>query len=132
MAQNGPNDHFGQNDRIIFFSRPKWTTMVHFGPFWPQDVHFGPLKSANRTLAIPEFKGSTESRFPSRFFFFFSKIALLFLNKARVAGQTGMNGDTFSTKAPKDCSKKFAATLRGNLHTRGNVLRIFLFFLEAF
>ena len=35
-----------------------------------------------------------------------------------------MNGDTFSIKAPKDCSKKFAATLKGKCLTRGNVLRI--------
>ena len=37
-----------------------------------------------------------------------------------------MNGDTFSIKAPKECSKKFAATLRGKFLTRENVLR-FLF-----
>ena len=29
--------------------------MVHFGPFWPEEVHFGPFRSANRTLAIPDF-----------------------------------------------------------------------------
>ena len=28
--------------------------------------------------------------------------------------QVGMNGDTFSIKAPKECSKKFAATFKGN------------------
>ena len=28
--------------------------MVHFGPFWPEEVHLVPLRSANRTLAIPE------------------------------------------------------------------------------
>ena len=58
MVQNGPNDHFGQNDLIpnwiLAFARPKWTKMVHFGPFWPEEVHFGPFRSANRTLAIPE------------------------------------------------------------------------------
>ena len=58
MDQNGPNDHFGQNDlipnSILAFARPKWTKMVHFGPFWPEEVHFGPSRSANRTLAIPE------------------------------------------------------------------------------
>ena len=58
MVQNGPNDHFGQNDlipnRILAFARPKWTKMVHFGPFWPEVVHFGPFRSANRTLAIPD------------------------------------------------------------------------------
>ena len=36
LDQNGPNDHFGQNDlipnRILAFARPKWTKMVHFGP----------------------------------------------------------------------------------------------------
>ena len=56
MVQNGSNDHFGQNDlipnRILAFARPKWTKMVHFGPFWPEEVHFGPFRSANRTLAI--------------------------------------------------------------------------------
>ena len=58
MVQNGPNGHFGQNDLIpnwiLAFARPKWTKMVHFGPFWPEEVHFGPFRSANRTLAIPE------------------------------------------------------------------------------
>ena len=55
MVQNGPNDHFGQNDLI-----PNWiliireTNMDHFGPFWLAGVHFGPFRSANRTLAIPE------------------------------------------------------------------------------
>ena len=47
MVQNGPNDHFGQNGRIpnwiLAFARPKWTKMVHFGPFWPEEVHFGPF-----------------------------------------------------------------------------------------
>ena len=59
MVQNGPNDHFGQNDLIpnwiLASARPKWTKMVHVGPFWPEEVHFGPFRSANRTLAIPEF-----------------------------------------------------------------------------
>ena len=58
MVQNGPNDHFGQNalipNSILAFARPKWTKMVHFGPFWPEEVHFGPFRSANRTLAIPK------------------------------------------------------------------------------
>ena len=40
------------------------------------------------------------------------------------------NGDTFSIKAPKECSKKVVATLRGKVLTRGNVLRIFFLFLE--
>ena len=45
MVQNGQNDHFGQNDWILAFARPKWTKMVHFGPFWPKRsilVHLGP------------------------------------------------------------------------------------------
>ena len=46
--------------------------------------------------------------------------------------QAGMNGDAFSIKAPKECSKKFAATLGGKFLTRGNVLRIFFLFLEDF
>ena len=29
------------------------------------------------------------------------------------ADQAGMNGDAFSIKAPKECSEKLAATLRG-------------------
>ena len=43
-----------------------------------------------------------------------------------------MNGDTFSIKAPKEYSKKFAATFKGKFLTRGNVLRIFFLFLEDF
>ena len=66
MVQNGPNDHFGRNDlipnRILAFARPKWTKMVHFGPLWPVEVYFGPFRSANRTLAIPEFLSATRSR----------------------------------------------------------------------
>ena len=54
MAQNGANDHFGQNDlipnRILAFK----TTMDQNGPFWPDEVHFAPSRSANCTLAIPE------------------------------------------------------------------------------
>ena len=30
-----------------------------------------------------------------------------------------MNGDTFSIKAPKECSKKFAATFKGKFLTIG-------------
>ena len=60
MIQNGPNDHFGQNDLI-----PNWILALarHFGPFWSIlafEVHFGPFRSANRTLAILDcrsFKG---------------------------------------------------------------------------
>ena len=46
--------------------------------------------------------------------------------------QVGMHGDTFSIKAPKECSKKFAAILKGKFLTRGNVLRIYLLLLEDF
>ena len=46
--------------------------------------------------------------------------------------QVGMNGDTFSIKAPKECSKKFAATFKGKFLTGGNVLRIFFLLLEDF
>ena len=46
--------------------------------------------------------------------------------------QNGMNGDAFSIKAPKECSKKFVAALKGKSLTRGNVLRIFLLFSEDF
>ena len=46
--------------------------------------------------------------------------------------RVGMNGDTFSIKAPKECSKKFAATFQGKFLTRVNVLRIFFLFLEDF
>ena len=48
------------------------------------------------------------------------------------AHQVGMNGGAFSIKAPKECSKKFAATFKGKFLTRGNVLRIFFLFLEDF
>ena len=59
MDQNGPHDHFGQNglipNWILAFASPKWTKMVHFGPFWPEEDHFGPFRSANRTLATPDY-----------------------------------------------------------------------------
>ena len=46
MVQNGPNDHFGQNDLIpnwiLAFARPKWTKMVHFGLTRSILVHLGP------------------------------------------------------------------------------------------
>ena len=62
MAQNGPNDHFGQNDLI-----PNWilvfAILVHFGPFWLEEVHFGPFRSANRTLAVPEFHNNIKKIF---------------------------------------------------------------------
>ena len=36
LDQNGPNDHFGQNDivpnRILAFARPRWSILVHLGP----------------------------------------------------------------------------------------------------
>ena len=58
MVQNGPNDHFGQNDLIpnwiLAFARPKWTKMDQNVPFWPEEVYFGPFRSANRSLAIPD------------------------------------------------------------------------------
>ena len=43
-----------------------------------------------------------------------------------------MNGDTSSIEAPKESSKKFAATFKGKFLTRENVLRIFFLFLEDF
>ena len=43
-----------------------------------------------------------------------------------------MNGEAFSIKAPEEFSKKFAATLKGNSLTKGDVFRIFLLFLEDF
>ena len=49
-----------------------------------------------------------------------------------VGDQVSMNGDTFSIKAPKECSKKFVATFKRKFLTRGNVLRIFFLFLEDF
>ena len=54
------------------------------------------------------------------------------LDKSGAWIQVGMNGDTFSIKALKECSKKFAATFKGEFLTRGNVLRIFFLFLEDF
>ena len=41
--------------------------------------------------------------------------------------QVGMNGDTFSIKAPKECSQKFAANFKEKSLTRGNVLTIVFF-----
>ena len=70
MDQNGPNDHFGQNglipNWILAFARPKWTKMVHFGPFWPEEVHFGPFRSANRTLVTPEISCLSASKLRGR------------------------------------------------------------------
>ena len=50
MDQNGPDDHFGQNDLIsnwiLAFARPNWPKMDHFGPLWSRErsvlVHLGP------------------------------------------------------------------------------------------
>ena len=46
MVQNGPNDHFGQNDPIpnwiLAFARPKWTKMAHFALQRSILVHLGP------------------------------------------------------------------------------------------
>ena len=56
MVQNGQNDHFGQEDLIpnwiLAFARPKWTKMVHFGPFWPKEVYFGRLRSVEDTIFV--------------------------------------------------------------------------------
>ena len=49
-----------------------------------------------------------------------------------IFSQVGMNGDTFSIKAPNECSKKFAATFKGKFLARGNVFRIFMLFFEDF
>ena len=38
----------------------------------------------------------------------------------------GMNGNTLSMNAPKECSKKFVATFQGKFLTRGHVLRIWV------
>ena len=59
---------------------------------------------------------------------------LMTLSNARPLqlSQEGMNGDTFSIKAPKECSKKFAAIFKGKFLTRGNLLRIFFLFLKEF
>ena len=48
----------------------------------------------------------------------------------RPINQVGLKGETFSIKAPKECSKKFAASFKGKFLTRGNVLGIFFLFLE--
>ena len=53
---------------ILAFAAPKWTKMVHFGPFRPEEVHLVPFRSANRTLAIPDLKKcetSAETILPS-------------------------------------------------------------------
>ena len=64
MVQNGPNDHFGQNDLvpnwILAFTRPKWTKMVHFGRKGTILVHLGPptvlLPFLKMPWGIPSFK----------------------------------------------------------------------------
>ena len=33
------------------------------GPFWPEEVRLGPFRSANCTLAIPEYRSKTPSIF---------------------------------------------------------------------
>ena len=38
--------------------------MVHCGPFWPIEVQFGPFRSANRTLATPEYCDANGRRAP--------------------------------------------------------------------
>ena len=38
--------------------------------------------------------------------------------------QVGMNCDTVSIKAPKECFEKFAATFKAKFLTTGNVLRM--------
>ena len=55
MAQNGHNDHFGQNDLIpnrIWGFSTRETSSGQNVPFWPEEVRFGPFRSANRTLAF--------------------------------------------------------------------------------
>ena len=47
-----------------------------------------------------------------------------FFNKLFSCFQMGMNGDTCSSKAPKECSKKFVATFKWKFFTRGNVFSI--------
>ena len=47
-------------------------------------------------------------------------------NVVHCRNQVGMNGDTLSIKAPKQCSKKFAATSTRKFFARRNVFRIFL------
>ena len=46
MVQNGPNDHFGQNDLIpnwiLAFDGPKWSILVHSGLKRSSLVHLGP------------------------------------------------------------------------------------------
>ena len=43
-----------------------------------------------------------------------------------------MNGDAFSIKAPKECSKKFAANLKGNSLPEATFLEYILFVLRRF
>ena len=49
MAQNGQNDHFGQNDLI---RTGFWYSQDQNGP---KEVYFGPFRSANRALVTPDF-----------------------------------------------------------------------------
>ena len=69
LDQNAPNNYFSHTDLIpnrifLTFARPKWTKMVHLGPFWPKEVYFGPLGSANRTLAAPDKARSLKNDLP--------------------------------------------------------------------
>ena len=59
MVQNGPDDHFGQNDLfpnwILAFARPKWTKMVHFGPFWPEGPFWSIYQKTREGCGCPKF-----------------------------------------------------------------------------
>ena len=101
MVQNGPNDHFGQNDlipnRILAFARPKWTKMVHFGPFWPEEVYFGPFRSANRTLAIPE---TCDMKIRESCFFFFCGQGMKTATSQFSESGVSLNGPDLFTQLP--------------------------------
>ena len=61
MAQNGQNDHFGQNDLIPnrILVDQKWTKMVHFVHFGLKEVYFGPFRSVlwpRHLFSTPETK----------------------------------------------------------------------------
>ena len=53
-------------NRTLVFARPNWTNIIHFGPFWPEEIHFGPFRSANRSLAIPDFDNPSGHGRPRR------------------------------------------------------------------
>ena len=107
------------------------------GPLRRSGKENGPLRRGNAPLSL---MGCFRSKKAHQEVYEFSMLfAFSVLNPQRMdqlestlLSKVGMNGDTFSIKTPKECSKKFAATCKGKFLTRRNVLRIFFFILRRF